>query len=386
MTLHEPSWDEARAAAHAAADRLPAVHLPIADALGLVLAEPLIARGMVPGFDTAMMDGWAVAGDAPWRISGRALAGTVPPTLESGQAIVIATGAPVPPGAHGVLRREWGRDDDGLLTTDRIVTEGEDIRRAGDEARIDDVLLPVGTRVTPPVIGLAALVGVDDLCVHTPASVEVLVLGDEIVTAGVPPLGKVRDALGVQAAAWSRAHGTVDHGVRYVEDTLEAHISAIRSASSDVIFTTGGTARGPVDHMHNALAALDAELIVDEVRVRPGHPMLLARLPNGRFVVGLPGNPLAAITGYLTFADPLLRAMAGLPLPVLDLCTTTADISAPASDCRIIPAQRHATQATPTSFWGSAMLRGIADSDCMLVTAPGGAQAGSAVRVLPLPW
>ena len=386
MTLHEPTWDAARDAAHAAASARPAVQVPITEALGCVLAQPLVARAMVPGFDTSMMDGWAVAGDGPWQVSGRALAGTVPGPLAPGQAIVIATGAPVPPGAHAVLRREWGSEVDGLLTTDRRVDEGADIRPAGDEARAGDVLLPTGTRVTPPVIGLAALVGVDDVAVHAPASIEVLVLGDEIVTAGVPPFGKVRDALGVQAVAWSRAHGTVDHGVRHVEDTLEAHIAAIDAARSDLILTTGGTARGPVDHMHRALEALGARLIVDEVRVRPGHPMVLAQLPDGRFVVGLPGNPLAAITAYLTLAEPLLWAMAGRPMPALDTCVTTSAISAPTSDRRLMPAQRHGDAATPTSFWGSAMLRGIAESDCILITEPGGALAGSRVRVLPLPW
>ena len=385
-TLHEPSWDDARAAAHAAARPTQHADVPITAGLGLVLAAPLVARIGVPGFDTSMMDGWAVSGDGPWRVVGRVLAGSVPAALATGEAIGIATGAPVPAGALAVLRREWGTELDGLLTPAREPEPGEDIRRAGDEAHDGDALLPTGTRVTPPVIGLAALVGLDTLRVHLAPSMEVLVLGDEVVTSGIPEPGHVRDALGVQVLAWSDPWRCERRGVRHVADTLDAHIDALRTSTADIVCTTGGTARGPVDHMHAALAALGARLIVDEVRVRPGHPMLLAELPDGRFVVGLPGNPLAAVAAFLTLAEPLLQAMAGLPLGDGDTCATTGPIQAPASDRRLMPARRHGDSATPTEFWGSAMLRGIAQSDCMLVTEPGGAQAGDRVRVLALPW
>ena len=386
MTLHEPTWDEARAAAFAASAPLPAITVPITAALGLTLAEPLIARSGVPSFDTSMMDGWAVAGAGPWQVSGQALAGSVPAPIAAGNATEIATGAPVPLGATAVLRREWGSIATGLLTTDHDVPHGMDIRRAGDEAEVGDALLPAGTRVTPPVIGLAALVGIDEVLVHRSAVIEALVLGDEIVTEGIPQFGQVRDALGVQIVAWAHDFACSGNTVRYIEDTLDATVAAIAASSADVIFTTGGTARGPVDHIHHALAALGADLIVDEVMVRPGHPMLLAQLPDGRFVIGLPGNPLAAITGYLTFGVPLLSAMSGRPQQALETCVTTTNITAPASDRRIIPAQRTGDSATPTQFWGSAMLRGIAQSNCVLITEPGGAQAGERIGVMPLPW
>ena len=386
MTLHEPTWDEARAAAFAASAPLPAITVPITSALGLTMAEPLIARSGVPGFDTSMMDGWAVAGAGPWLVSGQVLAGSVPAPITSGKATEIATGAPVPVGATAVLRREWGSVATGQLTTEHDVPEGMDIRRAGDEAHVGDSLLPAGTRVTPPVIGLAALVGIDDIRVHRSAVIEALVLGDEIVTAGIPKLGQVRDALGVQIVAWAQDFACSGNTVRYIEDTLDATIAAISVSPANVIFTTGGTARGPVDHIHYALTALGANLIVDEVKVRPGHPMLLAQLPDGRFVIGLPGNPLAAITGYLTFGVPLLSAMSGRPQPALETCVTTTNITAPDSDRRIIPAQRNGDSATPTEFWGSAMLRGIAQSNCVLITEPGGATVGDRIGVLSLPW
>lgn len=386
MTLHEPTWDEARNAARNAASPAAVTVCALPDAIGLTLAEPILAKSMVPAFDTSMMDGWAVAGNGPWTVRGRVLAGSVPPSIGAGDAMEIATGAPVPSGSTAVLRREWGVVDGGYLRTTRDVADGLDIRIAGDEARVGDMLLDAGSVVTPPVVGLAALVGNDTVSVYRRPSVEALILGDEIITTGVPPMGKVRDALGVQVLQWSERFRAEQRGVRYVQDTLDATVAALRTTTADLIFTTGGTARGPVDHMHAALAAVDATLIVDEVKVRPGHPMLLAQMPSGQFVIGLPGNPLAGVAGFLTFAEPILRAMANRGLAELATIRTTAPITAPAGDRRLIPATRRGDSATPTEYWGSAMLRGIATSDCFLVSEPGGSAAGDAVGVLELPW
>lgn len=384
--MHEPSWDDARTAAFNAAEPNASESVSLRDAHGRTLAAPLVSRTDVPAFDTSMMDGWAVCGDGPWQVRGRILAGSVGAPLAAGTAVQIATGAPVPEHTTAVLRREWGTLDGDALSATHAISDGLDIRRAGDEAHVGDVLLDIGAVVTPPVVGLAALVGNDELTVFEPPRVAALILGDELVTSGIPPHGKVRDALGVQLLQWSDRFGAEHRGVTYVEDTLDATIAALRHTDADLIFTTGGTARGPVDHMHAALAAVDATLIVDEVKVRPGHPMLLAQLPDGRFIVGLPGNPLAAIAGFLTFAQPILSAMTGRSLPALGTTITTTAIKAPAGERRLIPGRRHGNAATPTEFWGSAMLRGIAESDCFLVTAPGGANADDVVGVLELPW
>lgn len=386
VTLHEPTWHDARAAAFAAAAPTPPVSISLSDACGLTLAAPLVARSMVPAFDTAMMDGWAVSGDGPWTVHGQVLAGSVGDALLPGTAVGIATGAPVPAGTTAVLRREWGELTGATLTATHALSERVDIRSAGDEARVGDALLSTGTIVTPPVIGLAALVGNDELIVHRRPSIAALVLGDELVTSGIPPYGKVRDALGIQIMLWASGFAAEQRGVTYVEDTLDATVAALRAATADIVFTTGGTARGPVDHIHSALDAVNARLIVDEVRVRPGHPMLLAQLPSGQFVVGLPGNPLAAVAGYLTFAEPILTAMAGRTVSKLTSAVTTAAIKAPAGERRLIPATRNGDMATPTEFWGSAMLRGISTSDCFVVSEPGGAAAGDVVGVLELPW
>lgn len=127
--------------------------------------------------------------------------------------------------------------------------------------------------------------------------------------------------------AWLRALGAEVTSVRRLGDDPKALLKAVRASDADLIVTTGGTASGPVDHVHPTLSSLDAELLVDGVAVRPGHPMLLARTKEGQHLVGLPGNPLAAVSGLLTLAEPLLRMLAGRPeqepytVPLQGLCT-----------------------------------------------------------------
>ncbi len=140
-------------------------------------------------------------------------------------------------------------------------------------------------------LGLAAAAGYDDLTVLPRPRAEVLVLGDELLTGGAPRDGLIRDALGPMLPPWLRALGADVVAVRRLGDDAEALYRAITSSTADLIVTTGGTASGPVDHVHPTLRRAGAELLVDGVKVRPGHPMLLARLREDQHLVGLPGNP-----------------------------------------------------------------------------------------------
>jgi molybdopterin molybdotransferase len=170
------------------------------------------------------------------------------------------------------------------------------------------------------------------------------------------------------------------------------------------VITTGGTARGPRDHVHRVLAELGARLLVDGVAVRPGHPMLLAEhggtRRHRRFVAGLPGNPLAAVAGFLTLVRPLLRRLSGLDtgvgvggvggvggaashfLPLADTVRTHP------TDTRLVPVSIADGRAVPLRFTGPAMLRGMALADALAVVPPGGGVvalgAGQRVEVLTL--
>nr|WSW68145.1 molybdopterin-binding protein [Streptomyces sp. NBC_00995] len=412
-------WCEARALATGAGRAVPprTVRLPLDEALGRVLSEPLAALTDLPPFDTSAMDGWAVAGPGPWSIrddEGILAGHGTPGPLPDGDAIRIATGARIPADVTAVIRSEHADADGarGLLRAQRQVSPGQDIRPRGQECRSGEQLLPAGTLVTPAVLGLAAAAGYDELPTRSRPRVDVLVLGDELLTAGLPHDGLIRDALGPMIGPWLRALGAEVSAPRRLGDDAEALRQALIGSEADLIVTTGGTAAGPVDHVHPVLARIGAELLVDGVAVRPGHPMLLARLgATGPYLVGLPGNPLAAVSGLLTLAEPLLGALAGRTAEAPYRAPVCEDVQGHPHDTRLVPVVHRAVgtpgpgpgpgsatrrdstgtgEATahvvPLHYNGPAMLRGVAAADGLAVVGPGGVRSGTEVEILDLPW
>ena len=392
-------WAEARSRVYevgrAAAPE--AVDLPLAEADGQTLAEPLTTLTDLPAFPTSSVDGWAVRGEGPWRVVGRVLAGGTPPPLtDDGSAVEIATGAMLPAGAAGVLRiEESTRTADGLVAgTLRAVPEW---RAPGEEAHAGEELLPAGTPVDPGLIGLAASCGYDTLRVRRAPSAAFIVFGDELRTAGPPGAGRVRDALGPAGPSWLRRYGctiAASDVVGPVADTLPAHVTALRQALSraDLVCTTGGTMHGPVDHLHPALRELDADYVVNTVAVRPGFPMLLARVagPDGRvrFVAGLPGNPQSAIVAIVSLVAPLLAGLRGRALPVLPRVTLAEAVPGRGNQTHLALVRIDAAQGTahPVRHVGSSMLRGLAQADGFAVIRPGTrGEPGDRVPVAPLP-
>ncbi|MGW7103698.1 molybdopterin molybdotransferase MoeA [Streptomyces sp. NPDC054838] len=369
--------------------------LPLADTLGEVLAAPLEALTDLPSFDTSAMDGWAVAGPGPWSVRPGVgiLAGSDrPEPLADGEAVPIATGARIPADTTAVIRSEHAREDGGQLYAQRSVVTGQDIRPRGQECRSGELLLPAGSLVTPALLGLAAAAGYDELETRPRPTVEVLVLGDELLTEGRPHDGLVRDALSPMLGPWLGRLGAEVTGTRLLGDDpagAEALFEAVTTSTADLIVTTGGTASGPVDHVHPVLSRAGAELLIDGVAVRPGHPMLLARIGDrvdGRHVVGLPGNPLAAVSGLLTLAEPLLRALAGRRRRPRYAVPVEGDVPGHPYDTRLVPVLLTEEHAVPLRYHGPAMLRGVAAADALAVVPPHGARSGQELEMLDLPW
>jgi molybdopterin molybdotransferase len=387
------SWLDARLAAHTAgaeASRSP-VAVPLAEADGRTLAEPLTARAPMPAFPTSSVDGWAVRGPGPWRITGRVLAGGPAPDLAAaGTCIEIATGAMVPAGTTAILRTEDSTVTDGLVSGQpRDLPEW---RETGDEAAAGEELLPAGTPITPAVLGLAASAGHDEVLVRPAPRVATVVFGDELLVRGASGGGKVRDALGPQVPAWLRRLGAAaPPAVVPVPDTLDAHVRALRdalAAGAEVVCTTGGTMHGPVDHLHPALKELDAEYVVNTVEVRPGFPMLVAALPGGRFVAGLPGNPQSAVVALVSLVQPLLAGLVGQPVPALHTVRLGADVPGRGGYTHLALVRQDPVDglAYPLPHNNSAMLRGLAQSVGFAVIAPGTTgTAGSTVPLVALP-
>lgn len=361
--------------------------VPLSAAIGRVLGANVHSLVDLPPFDTAAMDGWAVRGQGPWTVVGDLRAGGRPRTLQAGECLRISTGAATPP-ESAVVRSEHGQEVDGTVTAhaDRP-SVGDDIRLRGEEVRTGEPILTAGQMLTPPAIGLAAAAGHDDIDVVRLPQVVVLVLGDELVQEGQPEQGRVRDALSPQLPGWVEAMGAEVMSLRQVTDSLAATRSALDQAAADIVITTGGTARGPADHIRAAVEDSAGRWLVDGVAVRPGHPMKLAVLSGDRVLIALPGNPLAAVSGLMTLAWPLLDAMAGRRSRRPVSRPLAASVEASPGAHRLVPGRMVDGAVVLTTRRGPAMLSGVATADVLTVIAPGSRpEAGSMAEVLPLPW
>jgi len=310
--------DEARARLLAAARRLPAELVPLADAVGRTLAAPVVADRTHPPFSASAMDGYAVcaadmaAGSV--RIVGQSAAGRRHPApLGSGEAVRIFTGAPVPEGADTVLIQEDAEVDGDRLSARDAPAAGAHIRVEGLDFRAGETLFGEGTVLAPRHLALAGAGGHATLTVVRRPRVAFLATGDELVPPGTPPgpdqiVASVTPAL----AAMVREAGaeTLDLGI--VPDD-RAEIAARARAALDeanVLVTLGGASVGAHDLVRPALSDLGIALDFWRVAVRPGKPLMFASSP---LVLGLPGNPVSGAVCTLLFLVPLVEALQGRP-------------------------------------------------------------------------
>ena len=387
------AWSRARGLAHELGAARPrrVLTLPVDRAAGSTLAADARARRALPRFDNSAMDGWAVAGDAPWRVGEPVLAGHAPPSmpLSPGEARPIATGAPVPPGTVTVLRTEDAipqlAGSDGLLDTLVTPDPGRDIRRMGEEAMAGEVLLAAGSRLTPPALGLLLAAGVQEVTVASPPDVSFIAIGDELGGAESP--GHVTDSLTpMMPAVLAALGGRCATAVRTPDDPARvAH--AISRGRTQLVVTAGGTAHGPADPLRTSLRLLDAPILLDGVDLRPGGSVLIADLGDGRTLLGLPGNPLAAIVDLLVLGWPLLQGRLGGGIPPLSpwadamdgLAGARVGLRADGRD-RAIACALVDGSLEPVRHQRSGMLRGIASATHLALVSD------SRVDVMHLPW
>jgi molybdopterin molybdotransferase len=382
--IQEAHWEQARSEAYGSWKKLPAEKISISACLERTLATDALALVELPTYPTSAMDGYAVAGKGPWKIVGEVKAGApMEGALKDKTAVKIATGSVIPENTFGVIRWEVATVDGDELRGE--VKQGQDIRPEGLESKQGDVLAAAGTVLNPGLIGLLAAAGHDALEVVRKPRATIILLGDEIVLDGLPHDGLVRDALGPQLPGWLHRLGVEVIATDYVSDELELVEKAFAAAAknSDIIFTTGGTADGPRDHVHAAIAALKGELIIDRVKVRPGHPMLLAHI-NKTPLVGLPGNPQSAIVALLTLGQPVIDALMGRKETELNQIVTGDDIDVPEGFTRLVLGNIVDGWFEMGEYLGSAMLRGLAHSTGFAV-ADKSMEEGEMVAWLPLP-
>ena len=379
------AWPAARELAHGCVQVLGGESVRLAAAAGRVLAGHLVARTALPSFDASAMDGWAVRGPGPWTVTGRVLAGDATPApLGAGLAVEVATGAVVPRGTDGVLPYEHGTVRGGLLHG--ALDGPRHVRHTGEECPAGAVVLPAGSLLTPAAVGLAAALGHDVVSVRVAPTVSCLVTGSELVTSGLPPHGRIRDAVGPLLGPAVTAYGGTVVALTRLADSRAALLEALEASDTDVVVTSGSSSAGPVDHLAGVLVQLGARVLVDGVAVKPGHPQVLAVVPGGPVVIGLPGNPLAALCGVVTLLAPVLAGLRGLALPGLTAAVAGRRLEGDGSGHRLHPVRVDRDAAWPTGHSGAAMLRGAALAAAFAVVPPGpGVHAGQPVGLLALP-
>lgn len=363
MTLFEPTWDQARETAAKLGSFIGVELLPLQKVSGRVLANDAKSLVALPTYETSAMDGYAVAGKGPWKLIGEVKAGAPhQDVLPDGQALGIATGAVIPQGAFGILRWENAKVENEIVYGETELRK--DFRPAGQEAKLNEVIIKKGRKLTAGMVGLLAAAGYDQVEVAIRPKVALLILGDEIQLSGLPKDGLVRDSLGPQLPIWFEKLGCEVISVEYVSDDLNLTIAAIENAlkDADILATTGGTADGPRDFLHAAISKLNGEVLVDKVAVRPGHPQLLAEVA-GKALIGLPGNPQSAVVSMMTLAQPLIDAMLGKSQRELPLISSDDQFDAQPGFTRLVLGQLNNGKFSAGEFLGSAMLRSLAHAD-----------------------
>jgi molybdopterin molybdotransferase len=364
---------EAQARLIALAPEMRVVSGPVEPGATRYLAHDLVAMRTSPEADLSAMDGYAIAGEGPWRLVGEARAG-VPfaGSLAPGECTRLSTGAHLPAGATGVLIRE-----NALLEDERVALAPgapspapmQHVRRRGGDFAKRDVLLPAGTAIGPAQLALALAAGHDALAHRAGPALALLESGDELAAqpSDARP-GRIPATNGAMLERMVAPYAGSLHRPPPVADDRGALAEALAACEeADVIVTSGGASVGEHDLVQAALIEWGAQIAFWKVAVKPGKPLMVATREGARgqrqVVLGLPGNPVSSfVTGFL-FALPLLRACLGAAAPFER------------------PVQLKAGEDLPGAGDRREFLRAVSDG---AVVRLAGAQESSALRSLAL--
>lgn len=292
------------------------------DALGRVLAEPIQTDRPSPPLDISAMDGFAFRlSDLKTKlmfVSGTSQAGHPAPTLVTGQAVRIFTGAPVPAGADVVVKREDTNEQAlqfELQIDPASLRLGQNIRRCGENAAAGSEVLSSGVAVGATHMVAVATFAPPLISVYRRARVAIINTGDELIEGGSPALPhQIRDSNGplleslVRNRPWLHLTSRSRVADRY--EALREHIEQLLK-ENDALLLTGGVSMGDTDHVPNVLRDLGAAIVFHKLPIRPGKPILGAVGPQGQAILGLPGNPVSVAATALRIAFPVLKHLTG---------------------------------------------------------------------------
>jgi molybdopterin molybdotransferase len=362
-------------------------------AAGRVLAAQIAADRDIPAIARSVRDGFALrAADVPGRLEvvGEVRAGEkFSGALETGQAVEIMTGAPIPRGADSVVMVEHTRREDSHVVYDRAAEAGQFINPRGCEAAKDEIVLAKGKRLDYSDVAMLAAFGQTHVPVFARPGVAIVPTGDEIVDIDEHPAEfQIRNSNSYSLAAQvSRAGGAprilpvardrVEHTRELVEKGLEA----------DLLLLSGGVSAGKYDVVETVLAELGAEFFFDRVLIQPGQPLVFGRV-RGKFFFGLPGNPSSTMVTFEIFARAALELLGGqeetpLPMPFARL---TREFRHRPGLTRFLPARLSpdGSELTPVPWSGSGDIPALTRANAFLVADPDRAEyaSGDLIRVL----
>jgi molybdopterin molybdotransferase len=290
-------------------------------AAGRILAAEVRSDVAVPPFDRAAMDGYALHGGETFgagaynplefeiigvSLPGRPFAGVV----QTGQAVRIMTGAPMPAGADAVLQAEDAEEAGGRLRVSDAVPPGRHVGHRGEDIESATVVFQASRMLRPQDVAVLASIGASSIAVIRRPSVYVFVTGDELLPCGSKPEGhRIVDSNSVMLEALVRRDAGVPRILPLVPDRRDAVQGALTGSTADVILISGGSSVGQEDHAPRVLAEI-GELAIHGVALRPASPAGVGFL-GGRPVFLLPGNPVSCLCAYDLFAGPAVRLLGG---------------------------------------------------------------------------
>jgi gephyrin len=325
------SVGDALAIVLAQAQTLAAVTVPLPDALGRVLAEPVIARDPLPPFAASIKDGYAVcAADGPgdYPVVGEATAGRMPAfAVTPGSVAYITTGAPLPPGADAVVMVEETqslplRNGVPRVRIGKQVAPGADVRPIGYDVTVGEEVLAAGVRLGAAELGLLATVGQAEVAVVRTPRVAVLSTGDELSDLGTPLLpGKIRDSNRTTLLAAVAAAGgePIDLGIAPDDRAVLTAQLEQGLAAADIVVTSGGVSMGNLDYIKPLLEQRGV-VHFGRLLMKPGKPLTFATVAvegQQKLVFGLPGNPVSSLVTFYLLAVPAIRKLGGTADPML---------------------------------------------------------------------
>lgn len=381
---------------------LPPEQISLADGLGRVLAEDVMARRTQPPFAVAAMDGYAVrAADlakipAELRIVAEVPAGAgFGGHIAAGETARIFTGAPLPAGTDTIVIQE-----DTERSGDRVrilegAPRGRYVRREGLDFAEGDVLLRPGRRLTARDVGLLAAMNRPWFLVHRRPRIGILSTGDEIVMPG-DPIGphQIVSSNSLALAATVAACGAIPVSVGNAPDDPAA-LRRIAAATKgvDLLVTTGGASVGEHDLVREALAVDGFDLDFWQIAMRPGKPLMVGRY-RGVPMLGLPGNPVSTMVCALLFLKPAIERLSGLTTVIEPAATARLGACLPANDrrqdylrARLAYAADGVEEAFAFEVQDSSMMRLLSASDCLILRPPHApaVAAGSPVPIIRFP-